>query len=257
MKEQNKKLILVSNDDGYTAFGFQELCKIAATFGDVIAIAPTEGQSGKSHAITVSRPLRMYQVKQENNLSIYCCNGTPVDCVKLALNKLVPRKPDILLSGINHGANTSASVIYSGTMAAAREGSINNIPSIGFSYNDYSMNPDYTGVQEIIQTILSTLIEKPLHGAYCLNVNIPVIKNNHQGIRICRQTKGYWQEEFEQRKDPHGGDYYWLTGKFVNLESDAQDTDEWAMKNNYVSIVPVMVDTTDFSCVDQLRKYKW
>jgi 5'-nucleotidase len=254
----SEKLILVTNDDGYKAWGLRVLIDIAKEFGRVVAVSTNEGQSGMSHAITVKVPLRLYQVEKQDNVEIYACTGTPVDCVKLALNKILPRKPDLVLSGINHGSNSSASVFYSGTIAAAREGTINQIPSIGFSYCDYSMNPDYTLVKKIIRSIITEAFEKNLSDQYCLNVNIPIAdEKNLKGIRICRQTKGFWKEEFEKRTDPHGYDYYWLTGTFVNMEPDAEDTDEWALKNNYVSVVPIHIDATAFDAIDELKKWKW
>ncbi len=255
---KSEKIILVTNDDGYNAWGFKELCKLASEYGRVIAVAPYEGQSGMSHAITVNVPLRLYQIEEHDNISIYACTGTPVDCVKLALNKLTPRRPDLLFSGINHGGNASARVIYSGTMAAAREGAINQIPSVGFSYLDYSMTPDYTVVRMMVRKVINEVLSNKMPDWYCLNVNIPIVQEHElKGIKICRQTRGYWKEEFEKRTDPHAMDYYWLTGKFENLEPNAEDTDEWALKNNFVSIVPIEIDYTAFDAMKVLEKWNW
>jgi len=253
---REERLILVTNDDGYKASGLNVLVEIAERFGRVVVVAPSEGQSGMSHAITVKYPLRLFRPDRESNREMYVCTGTPVDCVKLALNRILPRKPDLILSGINHGVNSSASVFYSGTIGAAREGIINRIPSIAFSYMDYSLQPDYSSIKEVICAIIQKVVENNLVPCYALNVNIPLVKEGPlKGIKICRQTQGCWQEEFEKRTDPHGFDYYWLTGKFVNYEPEAEDTDEWALKNNYVAIVPIHADATAYEAMKELQQW--
>ena len=253
---EKEKLFLVTNDDGISARGLNALIEIVRPYGKVFVIAPEEGQSGMSHAITVKFPIRIRKVREEEGLVEYSSNGTPVDCVKLALNKLLDRKPDMILSGINHGSNSSASVIYSGTMAAAIEGCINGIPSIGLSLLDYSPDANFSSVRKYVERILKLALEKGIPRETCLNVNIPVnTYHKIKGIRICRQNKGMWKEEFEHRTDPQNRDYYWLTGEFKNLEPDAPDTDEWALHNNYVSIVPVHVDLTSYHAIEQLREW--
>jgi 5'-nucleotidase len=253
---EKEKLFLVTNDDGISARGLNALIEIVRPYGKVFVIAPEEGQSGMSHAITVKFPIRIRKVREEEGLVEYSSNGTPVDCVKLALNKLLDRKPDMILSGINHGSNSSASVIYSGTMAAAIEGCINGIPSIGFSLLDYSPDANFSSIRKYVERIMKLALEKGIPGSTCLNVNFPVnTYHKIKGIRICRQNKGMWKEEFEHRTDPQNRDYYWLTGEFKNLEPDAPDTDEWALHNNYISIVPVHVDLTSYQAIEQLREW--
>jgi 5'-nucleotidase len=209
-----------------------------------------------SHAITVKYPIRIKKVREEEGLIVYGCNGTPVDCIKLGLSKLLDRKPDMILSGINHGANSSTSVIYSGTMAAAIEGCINGVPAIGFSILDYSPDANFSSIGKYARIILEKALEEGLPDDICLNVNFPV--NTYQkirGIRVCRQNKGVWREEFEHRKDPQNRDYYWLTGEFQNLEPDAEDTDEWALENNFVSVVPTHVDLTAHDALGLIRDW--
>jgi 5'-nucleotidase len=252
------KLFLLTNDDGINAKGLHSLIDVVRSMGKVFVIAPDQGQSGMSHAITVKYPIRIQKQKEEEGLTIYSCNGTPVDCIKLALNKLLDRMPDIILSGINHGSNSSSSIVYSGTMAAAIEGCINGIPSVGFSLLDYSPEADFSGAKKYAATIINNVISKGLHEGTCLNVNIPVNHTNEiKGIRICRQNKGVWREEFDQRTDPQNRDYFWLTGEYFNLEPDAGDTDEWALKNGYVSVVPVHVDLTSYESLDYLKSWEF
>lgn len=257
-KDKKKLKILVTNDDGVNAKGLHELINVAREFGHVTIVAPAEGNSGMGHAITVKYPLRAEKIKEEKDLIMYQCWGTPVDCIKLAFNRFVKNKPDLLLSGINHGSNSSTSIFYSGTMAAAIEGKLYGVPSIGFSYLDYSYDADFSAAADYSKKIIQGIAGKQNLNGVCLNVNIPAVeKNNIKGIKICRQTRGHWIEEFEHRKDPHGRDYYWLTGEFFNKEPDAMDTDEWALKNNYVAVVPVQVDFTCYNSKIQLEKIKF
>lgn len=256
---KNKKpLILITNDDGIHAGGLKTLVEVAKDFGEVVVVAPDDSQSGMSHAITIKQPIRINSIQEEEGLKMYSCSGTPVDCVKLALNQLLDRKPDLLLSGINHGSNASVSVIYSGTMAAAIEGGVNDIHSIGFSLLDYSPHADFRVTRNIVKRVLKEVLKNGIPTEICLNVNIPAINENEiKGIKICRQTKGFWQEEFDKRTDPFNRDYYWLTGYFNNKEPEASDTDEWALKNGYVSIVPIRVDYTCFDYVPELQKRRF
>jgi len=251
---KERKLILVTNDDGIFSQGIEVLSEIASIYGDVVVVAPLEGQSGMSHAITIKYPLRIKKIKTKKNIDYIGCSGTPVDSVKLALNKILPKKPDLILSGINHGSNASTSIVYSGTMAAAIEGCINKIPSVGFSILDWKENTEFTHVNHYIGNIIEMVINKGLQEGICLNVNMPRINGEQiRGVKICRQNNGYWQEEFDHRKDPHNNEYFWLTGEFINLEPLADDTDEWALKNNFISIVPIKVD---FTCFDSLKNLK-
>lgn len=256
--KKNKPLILISNDDGVQAKGLHSLIESMKPFGEIVVVAPEKGESGKSHAITINTPVRVHKVSESEGLVIYSCTGTPVDSVKLAINQLLPRKPDFLVSGINHGSNASISVIYSGTMGAAIEGCLNGIPSIGFSVLDHSSNADFSLAEKYIGTIFKNVMENSLPVSVCLNVNFPVVpKNKVKGIRVCRQTKGVWKEEYEKRKDPHNHDYYWLTGDFHNFEPQAKDTDEWALANNYISIVPIHVDLTSYDGIKQIQGWTY
>ncbi len=255
---KERPLILVTNDDSIHAGGLKTLIEVACELGDVIVVAPEDSQSGMSHAITIKQPIRVTKKSEENGLRVYTCSGTPVDCVKLALNQLLDRKPDLLLSGINHGSNASVSVIYSGTMAAAIEGGVNGIHSVGFSLLDYSPDANFQAAGNIAKRILKEVLNNGIPTEICLNINIPAIPEVEiKGVKICRQTKGFWQEEFDKRTDPFNRDYFWLTGYFKNNEPEAQDTDEWALKNGYVSIVPIRVDFTCFDYIKELEKRKF
>ncbi len=255
MSETDKRpLIFVSNDDGFYAPGIRALIEVVEKYGDVIAVAPESAESGMSHAITIKQPLRLKQVYSKPGVSMFKCNGTPVDCVKLGLNQVVPRKPDIMVSGINHGSNASISVIYSGTMGAAIEACLNGMPSIGFSLLDHSPNADFEAAKYYAEIIFRQILKNGLPEYTSLNVNIPkIVLEQIKGIKICRQTHGIWKEEFEKRIDPHGGEYFWLTGNFKNFEKNNSDTDEWALENNYVSVVPIQADFTAHHVIKSLK----
>ncbi len=249
-------LILVTNDDGMNAKGMETLISVARKFGDVVAISSREAMSGMSHAITIKVPLRVKLVADEPGLKRYITNGTPVDGVKLVFNSLAKRKPDLLLSGINHGSNSSSSVLYSGTMAAAMEGAINHIHSIGFSLLSFDPDADFSASAGVAEKVIKQVLENGLPDGICLNVNIPAIPSKKiRGIKICSQANGYWKEEFEKRIDPNGTTYYWLTGFFHNREPEngGTDTDEWALKNGYVSIVPINTDLTAYKVMEQMK----
>lgn len=246
-----KPLILVTNDDGIHAKGLHELYKIALQFGDVIVVAPDKPQSGMGHAITMGKPLRMKQVDLPN-VEAWSTSGTPVDCVKLAVYKIMHRKPDLVLSGINHGANSSINVIYSGTMSAAVEGAVEGIKSIGFSYLDHDENADFSTARPFIEKIISNVLSHRVSQGACLNVNIPV--GEIKGIRISRQAKAYWEDAFDERKDPMGTSYYWLTGEFVYLDQ-GEDTDIWALENHYISVVPTQFDMTAHRAIEDLNTW--
>jgi 5'-nucleotidase len=251
-----RPLILVTNDDGISAPGIRNLIRIMNDFGDVVVVAPDGPQSGMGHAITIDSTLRCDKVIIDKGNQIeYACSGTPVDCVKLAVNKLLPRKPDLCVSGINHGSNSSINVIYSGTMSAAVEGALEGIPSIGFSLLDYAHNADFSESEKYIRKITKYVLENGMDRGVCLNVNIPKTKDNEEikGVKVCRQASANWEEEFEERIDPKGRTYYWLTGKFVNYDKGT-DTDEWALANHFVSIVPVQFDITAYPSISALNK---
>jgi 5'-nucleotidase len=251
----DRPLILVTNDDGIHAKGLQELVEVMQLFGEVVVIAPEVAMSGMSNAITADRPLRANKLSDEPGLSVYKCNGTPVDCVKLGFNHLLERIPDYVVSGINHGANSSVSVLYSGTMGAAIEGCLHGVPSIGFSLLDFSPDADFAKAKIFTARIFQAVMDNGLPGYTCLNVNIPV--GTPRGIKFCRQASGKWIEEFDQRIDPHNRNYYWLSGLFQNYEEDAKDTDLYALGKNYVSIVPVKVDMTCYDSLEELKSWQF
>lgn len=257
MTQLNRPLIFVTNDDGVQAAGIAALILLAEEFGDVVAIAPNESYSGMSHAITMHRPLFVSRVTSQPGLDVYSCTGTPVDCVKLGFDEILKeRVPDLVLSGINHGSNANISVIYSGTMGAATEAAFYGVPSIGFSLTDHSPAADFTAAvhyaREIITQVLA-MTAKQKRGL-CLNVNVPNIPlDDVKGVKVCRQTRGNWREEFIGRTDPHNRDYYWMSGRFYNFEPEAEDTDEWALSRGYVTVVPVQMDLTDYTRLDNLR----
>jgi len=247
-----KPLILVVNDDGINAPGITALTSVAKEFGDVVVVAPDKPQSGMGHAITLDSTLHLSKINIEG-VTAYSCSGTPVDCVKIAVNKLLDRKPDLIVSGINHGSNSSINVIYSGTMSAALEGSLEGIPSVGFSLLNHSVDADFTAAKHYAKKIIKQLLQQNHTKNLCLNVNIPNLGPEFiAGIKVCRQAKGNWEEEYDERTDPMGRKYYWLTGKFV-LEDEGTDTDEWALANNYVSVVPVQADVTNYPLMNDIK----
>lgn len=246
-----KPLILVTNDDSIGAPGIRFLIDIMKEIGDVVVVAPDSPQSAMGHAITINSTLSIEQLKKSDILE-YACSGTPVDCVKIALAEILDRKPDLCVSGINHGANSSINVIYSGTMSAAVEAGIEGIPAIGFSLLDFSWNADFTHTKPYIKKIAEQVISQGLPKGVVLNVNLP--KDNIKGIKICRQAKASWEESFDKRLSPHGKEYYWLTGTFVNHDA-GEDTDIYALENNYVSIVPVQFDLTAYHAIQTLNNW--
>ena len=251
-----RPLILVTNDDGISAPGIRNLIRIMKDFGDVVVVAPDSPQSAMGHAITIDSILRCDKVVIDKGPQVeYACSGTPADCIKLALDQLLTRKPDLCVSGINHGSNSSINVIYSGTMSAAIEAALKGTPSIGFSLLDYEYNADFSEAEIYIRKITKLVLENGIEKGICLNVNIPKIKENNsiKGIKVCRQANANWEEEFEKRVDPKGKNYYWLKGKFVNYDKGT-DADEWALANHYVSVVPVHFDLTSYPAIVSLNK---
>lgn len=251
-----KPLIFITNDDGVAAKGLWSIIETARKIGRVIVIAPEHTQSGKAHAITMFSPLYLRTVRKEEDLEVYACSGTPVDCVKMAFDHLLTEEfPDITISGINHGSNSAISVIYSGTMGAAIEASFYNRPSIGLSLLDHDDDADFSAATAYAEKIIRMVMEKKIDTPFCLNVNIPAVPFDEiKGIKVCRQNIGYWKETFVCRQDPRGKDYFWLTGDFYNLEPESTDTDEWALANNYVSVVPIQIDLTNHEQVEKLNR---
>ncbi|MGB0177617.1 MAG: 5'/3'-nucleotidase SurE [Owenweeksia sp.] len=251
-----KPLILVSNDDGITAPGLRNLIKVVNQLGEVVVVAPDGPQSGKGHAITIDGILRCDEITIDDGPQTeYSCSGTPVDCVKLAVNVVLDRKPDLVVSGINHGSNSSINVIYSGTMSAAVEGSLEGIPAIGFSLCDFSWEADFEKAHDVILSLCRKALQEGMPKGVCLNVNIPKYNGKpYKGVKVCRQASANWEEEFDSRRDPRKRNYYWLTGKFVNYDK-GEDTDEWALANYYISIVPVNSDVTAHSMIQTLNEW--
>ncbi len=251
---KEKPVILITNDDGVTAPGILNLVEAVKDLGKIVVVAPDKPQSGMGHAITIGQPLRLHKIHTIENVETWSCTGTPVDCVKLAVDKVLHRKPDICLSGINHGANHSINVIYSGTMSAAVEAAIESIPSIGFSLLDYRIDADFTGARKYVRLLVEKMLKTKLDKHTVLNVNIPAVAPELlKGFKICKQAYAKYEEDFIERNDPHGRHYYWLTGEFVNFDK-AKDTDVWALANNYVSVVPVQFDLTNYVLKAKLEK---
>lgn len=255
---KKKPLILVTNDDGITAPGIRKLIEVMIQIGEVVVVAPDSPQSAMGHAITINSPLHCTQIDVEQGTHReYSCSGTPADCVKLAVNEILGRKPDLCVSGINHGSNSSINVIYSGTMSAAIEAGIEGIQSIGFSLLDYSWSANFDAIGKYIKKITLIALEKKIPSNVVLNVNFPKLKEEEiKGIKICRQAKAYWIEEFDKRTNPMGLNYYWLTGKFINQDK-GEDTDEWALYNGYISVVPVEFDLTAHHAIQQLNTWNF
>jgi 5'-nucleotidase len=254
LKKKPLPVILVTNDDSISAPGIRALVEAVKDLGRVVVVAPDKPQSGMGHAITIGHPLRLHKVAFMDGVEAYSCSGTPVDCVKIAVDKVLHRKPDICLSGINHGANHSINIIYSGTMSAAIEASIESIPAAGFSLLDFSVDADFTASKIYIRMIVEKMLTAKLDKHFTLNVNIPAVDAGLiKGIKICKQAYAKYDEKFLERKDPHGRNYFWLTGEFVNFDK-AKDTDVWALANNYVSVVPVQFDLTNYTTKEKLEK---
>lgn len=250
-----KPLILVTNDDGVVAPGIRALVEAMQTIGEVVVVAPDSPQSGMGHAVTLNHPIRINEVDIFDGVKAYQCSGTPADCVKIAIDVILHKKPDICVSGINHGSNSSINVIYSGTMSAAMEAAIDGINSVGFSLLNGSLEADMQHAGKVAKKVVEQIVQHGIPKGALLNVNIPDIPFEAlNGFKICRQADAKWIEEFDERKDPRGNQYYWLTGRFVNFD-DSEDTDEWALKNNYVSVVPVQYDLTNYKAMDYLNQH--
>ncbi len=256
MAKATKPTILVVNDDGITAPGIKALIEVMQEIGHVVVVAPDSPQSGMGHAITIGKPLRLDKVDLYEGVEMYKCSGTPVDCVKLAVNVIFKgKKPDLCVSGINHGLNNSINVLYSGTMSAAVEGAIESIPSIGFSLDDFTQEADFSATKKYIKQIAEQVLNHGLPQATLLNVNFPNTKDI-KGIKICRQANAKWAEEFDERSDPQKRKYYWLTGVF-QVNDQGEDTDVWALQHGFVSVVPVQFDMTAHHAIGLLNSWKF
>ena len=252
----NKPLILVTNDDGISAKGIKFLVEAMKPLGDILVVAPDKPQSGMGHAITIHDPLRLKISKQFEGIEAYTCSGTPVDCVKLAIYEILKKRPTLLVSGINHGSNAATNILYSGTMSAAVEGAIENIPSIGFSLLDFDADADFEASAYYAHKIAEQVLINGLPGGNCLNVNIPKgTLNDLKGPKICRQGKAFWEDQFDKRQDPFGGDYYWMSGNF-SLTDKGEDTDMWALDHQFVSIVPTQFDMTAHHLIGTMNQWE-
>ncbi len=245
--------ILITNDDGVNAPGILVLTRLMMQLGDVIVVAPDGPRSGQSNAITVNVPIRYSEIEKKEGLIRFSCTGTPTDCVKLAFENLTSRKPDLVVAGINHGSNAAINVIYSGTMGAALEGCEHGVPSIGFSLCDHSHDADFSSFEPYILKIAAETLKNGLPKQVCLNVNAPT--EELKGIKTARQCHGQWMKEFAMKTDPHGRDYFWLTGFYENFEPESEDTDEWALANGYVSVVPTTIDLTAHRFLQEMKKW--
>lgn len=249
-----RPLILVTNDDGIAAPGLQALVAVAASFGEVVIVAPDSPQSAQGHAITIAEPLRLKKVDVFEGFEAWECSGTPVDCVKLARHVVLKKRvPDLCLAGINHGSNASINIIYSGTLSAAMEASLEGIPSIGFSLLDYSWDADFSAAKHYAAQVIAWVLERGLAECKLLNVNIPRLPLSEiKGLRVCRQAEGRWVEDFMEARDPRGEPYYWLTGRFECLDQ-GEDTDVGALLGGYVSVVPSGHDLTVHRAIGPLK----
>jgi 5'-nucleotidase len=254
----HRPLILVTNDDGIEAGGIRFLAESLLTLGDVVVVAPAHPMSGMSHAVTINQTLQMEKrpFTVDGVLEAWQTSGTPVDCVKLAIYEILGRKPDLLVSGINHGSNASINVIYSGTMSAAVEGAIEGIPSIGFSLLNHDPEADFSACGPAVKKLAKEVLDRGLPVGSCLNVNFPNLPLDEiQGMRICRQSAGYWEDAFDKRVSPGGSAYFWMTGSFINPDQ-GEDTDEWALRNGFVSVVPTQFDMTAHQAIATLNEWK-
>jgi 5'-nucleotidase len=248
-----KPLILITNDDGVKAPGIRALISYIRPLGRIVVVAPDRPQSGTAHAVTIAHPLRLELIARETDYEEYSCNGTPADCVKLAFKIVMKRRPDFLFSGINHGTNASINIIYSGTMAAVLEGALAGVPSVGFSLNNYHHDADFGPSEQFVKLVATNVISHGLPEGVCLNVNLPDIPVERiRGVKVCRQAAGTWQEDFDERQDPHGRKYYWMKGVYAQIGS-GEDTDQWALEHDYVAVVPVQFDFTAYNSMEILR----
>ena len=253
--ETKKPLILISNDDGYQAKGINELIRMVRDYGDVLVCAPDGPRSGQACAFSATTPLTLTLKHQEEGVQIWGCNGSPVDCVKMALAELCPRKPDLVIGGINHGDNASVNTHYSGTMGVTLEGCMKYIPSLAFSLCDYRADADFTPLEPYIRKMTQQVLTEGLPQGVCLNVNFPVVEENYKGVRICRMSRGTWCNEVTRCHHPRGYDYWWMVGHYQNDEPEAVDTDRWALDNGYIAITPTRVDVTAYETMDELKKF--
>jgi 5'-nucleotidase len=252
--EIKRPLLLISNDDGYQAKGVNSLIEMLSDLGDIVVCAPEDARSGFSCAFSASTPLRLQLREQRPGVEIWSCNGTPTDCVKLALAEVVSRKPDIVVGGINHGDNASVNAHYSGTMGVTLEGCMKYIPSVAFSLCDFRADADFEPMRPLIRDITKRVLKEGLPQGVCLNVNFPLVSVYH-GVKVCRMCRGTWGQEVTKCHHPRGYDYWWMVGQYTNDEPDAEDTDRWALENGYVAITPTQIDLTAYQVIDMIKSW--
>jgi 5'-nucleotidase len=243
-KNLMRPLILISNDDGYQAKGINCLIDMVKDFGDVLVCAPDGPRSGQACAFSATMPLTLTQQRKEDGVEVWSCNGTPVDSVKMALANLCPRKPDLVIGGINHGDNASVNTHYSGTMGVVLEGCMKYIPSVAFSLCDYRADADFSPMASYVRSITQRVLRDGLPQGVCLNVNFPVTEGAYKGVKVCRMSRGTWFNETSKFYHPRGYDYWWMVGHYQNDEPEAEDTDRWALDHGYVAITPTQIDVT-------------
>ena len=248
-----KPLIFITNDDGYQSKGIRALISVARDVGDVVVMAPLCNASGLAHSLTGGRPIRVDNISEADGIRIYACDGTPVDCVKLGVEYFCPRRPDLLLSGVNHGSNASINIVYSGTMGAVIEATLMGIPSVGFSLLNHSPEADFEPLKPYMCQIVDRVMDHGLPGGVALNVNFPEhAEGSLKGVKVCRQSMARWLDSYEKRVDPHGRPYYWLTGRF-ECDDNGEGTDQWALENGYVSVVPTSTDSTAYDSLGLIK----
>ncbi len=252
--EKNKPLILLSNDDGYDAKGINCLVKMVKDFGDVLVCAPEGPRSGMACAFSANTPLTLTLRRKEEGVEVWSCNGTPVDCVKMALEELCPYKPAMIIGGINHGDNASVNTHYSGTMGVTMEGCMKYIPSVAFSLCDHRADADFEPLRPYVHQVVRRVLEEGLPEGVCLNINFPLLKE-FKGVRVCRMAKGTWGNEVTRCQHPRGFDYWWMVGSYTNDEPEATDTDNWALQHGFVAITPTRVDVTAYEAVERIKKW--
>jgi len=251
--EKKRPLILISNDDGYHSKGLRSLIEMVSPLADLLVCAPESARSGFSCAFSAVEPLRLKLRRRWEGVYVWSCSGTPVDCVKIALDRLCGgRRPDMVIGGINHGDNASVNSHYSGTMGVTMEGCMKYIPSVAFSLCDHSDDADFAPLAPFVRSITERVLGEGLPRGVCLNVNFPRLKE-FKCVRICRIARGTWGNEVVRCVNPHGYDYYWMTGEYTNDEPDADDTDNWALTNGYVAITPTQVDVTDYGMMERMK----
>lgn len=249
----NRPLILISNDDGYAANGIRQLTNMVRELGDIVVVAPEGGRSGAAMSFTSSMPVYAHKVNDADGVQVYACTGTPCDCVKLACGQLLPRRPDLILAGINHGDNAAINVHYSGTMAIALEGAMKKIPAIGFSSQKLAADADFSALRPTVQHIVKAILQQGLPSGICLNVNYPATEE-FKGMRLCRMGMGDWVNELERRIDPRGRTYYWVTGSYESHDSHDEMTDTWALRNGYIAITPTQLDITAYGAMESMKE---